>query len=384
MPIRRGSWAIAVGIIVVAPPRPCAKVSRRARPARHLVARGRRPPRSRRRSAAGAALMCGIAGALDRSGGPIPTALLRRMSDVIAHRGPDGEGQYCRRPGRPREPAPRDHRPRARGRPADGDATASYVITYNGEIYNFRELRAELERRGPPLPRRHRHRGRAERVRAVGRRPASSASTACSPSRSGIARARELFLARDRYGIKPLYYAEVGPMVAVRLRDQGAARACRRSQRAAEPAAPARVLHLPEHLHRRHAVRRRQPAAPRPRIADRGETRAGRAAALLGLHLRRARRAASDERVPRGARPALPAGRHRQLVADVPVGAHLSGGMDSGSHHRVAASALPYLNTFTVGFDMTLAPRASSSDSTSARRPRRCRTASVPSTTRRC
>jgi asparagine synthase (glutamine-hydrolysing) len=45
----------------------------------------------------------------------------------------------------------------------------------------------------------------------------------------------------------------------------------------------------------------------------------------------------------------------RQLVADVPVGAHLSGGMDSGSITAVAAQELPYLNTFTVGFDMTSA-----------------------------
>jgi asparagine synthase (glutamine-hydrolysing) len=44
---------------------------------------------------------------------------------------------------------------------------------------------------------------------------------------------------------------------------------------------------------------------------------------------------------------------HRQLVADVPVGAQLSGGVDSGSITALAARELPYLNTFTVGFDMT-------------------------------
>ena len=39
--------------------------------------------------------MCGVAGIYDRSGGPVPLELLRRMSDAIAHRGPDGEGQYA-------------------------------------------------------------------------------------------------------------------------------------------------------------------------------------------------------------------------------------------------------------------------------------------------
>ena len=42
----------------------------------------------------------------------------------------------------------------------------------------------------------------------------------------------------------------------------------------------------------------------------------------------------------------------RQVVSDVPVGAHLSGGIDSGSITAVAANALPWLPTFTVGFDL--------------------------------
>ncbi len=63
--------------------------------------------------------MCGIAGVLDRSGEPVPIELLRRMSDAIAHRGPDGEGQFADGPGRAREPAPGDHRPGTRGRHAD-------------------------------------------------------------------------------------------------------------------------------------------------------------------------------------------------------------------------------------------------------------------------
>ena len=128
------------------------------------------------------------------------------MTDAIAHRGPDGEGQFVDGPlafghrrlaiidlvaGRPTSRWPR----------ADG----RYVLTYNGEIYNFRELRAELEALG------HRFRSRTDTevvlnaLRRVGRRRARALQRHVRASRSGTASERELLLARDRYGIKPLY-----------------------------------------------------------------------------------------------------------------------------------------------------------------------------------
>ena len=92
--------------------------------------------------------MCGIAGALDRSGAPIPVELLRRMSDVIAHRGPDGEGQYADGPVGLANRRLAIIDPRPEGNQPMFDATGDYVITYNGELYNYRELRAELQREG--------------------------------------------------------------------------------------------------------------------------------------------------------------------------------------------------------------------------------------------
>ena len=92
--------------------------------------------------------MCGIAGFLNTNGEPASTVLVKRMTDVIAHRGPDGEGQYVDGAiglGHRRlailDLSPAGHQPM---QTADG----RYLISYNGEVYNFNELRTELEARG--------------------------------------------------------------------------------------------------------------------------------------------------------------------------------------------------------------------------------------------
>ena len=230
------------------------------------------------------------------------------MGEAIAHRGPDDHGTTST--GRS-------------GSPTGGSRSSTSRPPATSRWRPRTGANARLQRRALQLPRAAR-RARRARPRAsartptprsccaptrVGRRRASSASTACSRSRSGTASERKLFLARDRYGIKPLYWARAGDELLFGseiksfLQHPGfrAARLAR---------APARVLHVPEPLHRRHAVRRR---AHVPRRLARRCARAPtiRARAVLGLGLRRARarRRAVRRRVPRGARPALPPGR---------------------------------------------------------------------------
>src|SRR4030042_491086 len=154
--------------------------------------------------------MCGIVGIFNLNGEPVSQVILRKMTDAIAHRGPEGEGFYIDSfvgLGHRRlaiiDLSPAGHQPMAT---EDGN----YIITYNGEVYNFQELRIELESLG------HRFRSRTDTevvlhayaqwgVECVKRFNGMFAFAIWDRTR------QELFLARDRYGIKPLYYTFVGP-----------------------------------------------------------------------------------------------------------------------------------------------------------------------------
>ena len=206
--------------------------------------------------------MCGIAGVLERSGRPVERELLQRMGDVIAHRGPGRRGPARRRPGRARQPPPRDHRPDAGRRDADGvRPTAATGSPTTARSTTSRELRAELAAAG--------HAFRSHTDTEVVLNAYAAWGAACVERFNGMFAFAiwdrgdaELFLARDRFGVKPLYYADLagtflfGSEIKSML-EHDALRA------RGQPAAPARVLHVPEHLHRRHAVRRRPAAAPR-------------------------------------------------------------------------------------------------------------------------
>ena len=92
--------------------------------------------------------MCGIAGIFHLNGQPVSPVNLRKMTDSIRHRGPDGEGFYTdsfiglgHRRLAILDLSPAGHQPMIT---KDGQ----YAITYNGEIYNFQELRLELESLG--------------------------------------------------------------------------------------------------------------------------------------------------------------------------------------------------------------------------------------------
>jgi asparagine synthase (glutamine-hydrolysing) len=297
--------------------------------------------------------VCGIVGILERGTSPDP-AVVRRMTDAIAHRGPDGAGVFVD------GPVALGNRRLAIIDLSDAAAqpianeTGDVVLTYNGELYNFRELRAELERLG------HRFRSRTDSEVVV--HAYEEWGPACLDRFNGMfafalwdgRAAGELFLARDRYGIKPLYYAEAGDAVLVA------------SEIKAFLEHPAfRVgISLP-HLLEYFTFQN---------IFDDGTLFAGVRLLPPGHHLTlqpgqpvpapvrywdfqfaepdgELADAEYREELDRLLRQAV----ERQLVSDVDVGAYLSGGMDSGSVTALAARSLPYLATFTVGFDLTSA-----------------------------
>ena len=297
--------------------------------------------------------MCGIAGILHRGDIPVSEAPLRRMTDAIAHRGPDGEGHFVEGPlglGH-RRLAVIDLTPAGRQPMATPDAR--FVITYNGEVYNFRELRAELEVLG------HAFTSRSD-SEVVLNAYAAWGEAALDRFNGMFAFAvwdreeRRLFLARDRYGIKPLYYTQQGATFLFG------------SEVKAILAHPAYRTELDRQALLEYFTFQNlftdRTLFEGVRLLPAGHwLRLGADGASTGpirywdFHFAEPVSPADEadyvEELDRLFRQAV----KRQLVSDVEVGAYLSGGIDSGSISAVAATELPYIRTFTAGFDLSSA-----------------------------
>lgn len=152
--------------------------------------------------------MCGIAGIFHlETAKPIDPARLKAMTDALDHRGPDGEGHWIA-PG-----IGLGHRrlsiiDLAGGAQPMASADEADVISFNGEIYNFLEVRAELEALGHAF----RTSSDTEVILAAWRQWGAD----CVTRLNGMfafaiydQRARRMFLARDRLGVKPLYFARL-------------------------------------------------------------------------------------------------------------------------------------------------------------------------------
>ncbi len=156
--------------------------------------------------------MCGICGAINLRGEPIPDlpARLEVMNDLIAHRGPDDAGTWAHERGHVGfghrrlsiiDPSPAGHQPMR--------DEAGRWLTYNGEVYNYPELRAELGgswRSGTDtevVMRAHDRWG----AEALGHLRGMFAYAVWDEAE------QELLCVRDRFGIKPFYYAQVGDVL---------------------------------------------------------------------------------------------------------------------------------------------------------------------------
>jgi asparagine synthase (glutamine-hydrolysing) len=299
--------------------------------------------------------MCGIVGVCHSGGEPVAAGLLKRMTDIIAHRGPDAEGHYTDGPvglGH-RRLAIIDLSPSGRQPMANEDGQV--IVTFNGEIYNFQKLRVELEACG--------HRFHSMTDTEVIVHAYEQWGDDCVKRFNGMfafaiwdRRRRRLFLARDRYGIKPLYWHFGGGLFVFASEIKALLEHPRVPRRICYPALNEyfSFQNIFTDLTLFEGIRLLPPATT----------------LVLELDSAAAPRARCWWDYPFPATP-VPAGdadqaaEHvyrlfvqavtRQLVSDVPVGAYLSGGMDSGSITCVAAGHVCRLTTFTGGFDLSSA-----------------------------
>ena len=306
--------------------------------------------------------MCGIAGVVQRDGplqGDVP-ALASALSAALAHRGPDGAGMWAA-PAAQGANALLVHRRLAIIDPGPGGAQpmstpdGRHQIVFNGEIYNYRALRADLESRGERCV-------TGSDTEVLLRLVAREGPAVLARVRGMFAFAiwdtveRSLLLARDRFGIKPLYLAE-GPRQIAFASELGALRAAHLATGEISVAGVLAFMRwgsVPPPLTWQRGVEMVTPGAwHRWRIDDpahgctRGVFADARTSYASGA---RTRRATSSYRADVG--QAVRDSVRAHLVADVPVGVFLSGGIDSGAIVSCASSlGSANLQTFTVGFD---------------------------------
>ena len=298
--------------------------------------------------------MCGIAAAFAYAGtpGPLSPALSRACASMAA-RGPDGEGVWTDEDSRVglghRRLAILDLTEAGAQPMASSDGAA--VIAFNGEIYNFRALREGLESRGYAF-----RSGSDTEVLLALYEEHGEAMTSRLRGMFAFAiydaRRRGLLLARDPYGIKPLYVADDG--TTIRAASQVRALLVMGDVDTSPDPAGHVGFFLWGHVPEPHTLYRGIRAFPpgHTQWIDASGPRAPRPFATLNRALREAERDAAPVRQPEAlVRDALLDTMRAHLVADVDVGVFLSAGRDSTTLAALAAEAGGQLRTVTLGFE---------------------------------
>ena len=299
--------------------------------------------------------MCGIAGIVHLDGAPVSSGVLKQMTDAIAHRGPDGEGQWIE------GNVGLGHRRLAiidlssAGHQPMFSSDTRYVLSYNGEVYNYLELRTELETLGYCF--------RSNTDSEVVLYSLVEWGTDALLKFNGMfalgfwdRKEKRLLLARDRYGIKPLYYFQNEKKIVFGSEQKAILEQPSFDRKINKKALLEYftfqniftdrtllegVYLLPAGHYATLDLKKENPELERVHYWD------------YRFHDSNDMSDKEEylEELDRLFRQAV----NRQLVTDVELGSYLSGGMDSGSITAIAAEAFPYLKTFTCGFDLSSA-----------------------------
>lgn len=317
--------------------------------------------------------MCGICGVIGVESIQAGGLAVRRMMDAMLHRGPDGEGVLLV------PPVAAGMRRLAiidlpGGNQPVWNEAQTLATVFNGEIYNFRELRKELESAG------HRFRTRSDTEvivhayeewaeRCVERLRGMFAFAIVETPEGSTGRATHVFLARDRLGIKPLYYALADRKLFFASEVRALLASGGVPARLAPEAIPAYLLFgsvcepstLVEgvaSLPPGHSLRIALDELPRSVAPISYWNARGANESVVRAHV-------SLEGISptQKVRSLLKDAVTSHLVADVPVGVFLSGGIDSTAIAALASEAQSGIHTFTVAF-----PDAEFSEAEQARR----------------
>ena len=301
--------------------------------------------------------MCGIAGLMSLDGrgvGPDPAAAALTMADTLPHRGPDGRTCW----GDAEAGIGLGHRRLAiidltpTGAQPMHSANGRYVIVYNGEVYNFQELRTELAARG------HRFHGTSDTevmlAACVEWGPEQAVERFVGMFAFALfdRQTRTLRLVRDRLGVKPLYWAVFGGtlLFGSELRALMAHPSFRKDVDREAIAAVLRYSYVPAPATVFREVHKLQPGSMLT-VQPGGKPSIAAYWRIADVVARRAESHSQNEAVERLdvlMRDAV----RRRMIADVPLGAFLSGGTDSSTVLALMQmqSSRP-VRSFTIGFE---------------------------------
>lgn len=295
--------------------------------------------------------MCGIVALLNLDGRPVDVDVLERMTASLAHRGPDGQATWTE------GPIGLGHRRlavfdvSAAGRQPMIGAQGRFAVSFNGALYDFQERRAAMAAAGVPFLG---HSDTEVLVNAL-ERDGPAGVTAFNGMFAVAAwdrRDHTLHLFRDRFGQKPLYvWREARTVIA--------ASEIRAILAHPDVAKRPNLVAIAEYLTFQNLFRPHSMFAGIELVPPASHwTFDARSGALTTCTWWRPDFTATEsglsfEAATEETRRLIRAAVKRQAVADVPVGAYLSGGIDSGSIATLAADVVPRLSTFTCGFDLS-------------------------------
>lgn len=296
--------------------------------------------------------MCGITGIFNFNGQPIAHQTIKSMTDALAHRGPDGEGLYIE------ENMALGHRrlaildTSAKGAQPMASRNAEWVIVFNGCVYNFRDLKMELQTKGCEFVSTSDTEVIAEGLALYGpsffeRLDGMFAIGAWHKA------SKTLWLGRDRYGIKPLYYWTNGETFLFASEIKAF---MQHSSFKVEVDLDALNEYFSfQNMFATHTlfkgVTMLSPACTLQ--IDINNSRHFKLHSWWDHDFTKPDDKMTSEEAKTETERLLSKAVAKQMVADVPVGSYLSGGMDSGSLSILASRHVNRLYTFTAGFEMS-------------------------------
>jgi asparagine synthase (glutamine-hydrolysing) len=295
--------------------------------------------------------MCGIVGVYNLNGSPFAESRIKKMASEIAHRGPDGEGYYVK------DNVALAHRRLAildtssRGTQPMTSKNGEWVIVFNGCIYNYQELKQELKAKG--------HEFVSSTDTEVLIEGLAEYGTSFFQRLNGMfavgawnTKEKTMYLSRDRYGVKPLYYWFNGktlvfsseikaiikhPDYSVKLNHESLNEYFTFQNQFSYNTLFKDIVMLP----------------PANTVKVDGSSTGVKHHSWWDYDFTETDESMSFEDAKKETERLFKQAVVRQMVSDVPVGSYLSGGMDSGSISAVASTQVDRLTTFTCGFDMS-------------------------------